>query len=188
MPLGMGAIRKILTRYPDPNRPDEVLMKLLGINLTRNHFMFQGDFYLQTKGTAMGKCFAPAYANIYTADWEETAFSKCEFLPRACIRYLDDIWGIWTHLREDFKTFVQTLNSYHTSIKVEPELHDTEVQFLDTTIFKGPGFQVTGKLDTKLYVKPTDNHSLLHRNSYYPRHVFIGILKSQLLRFSRICT
>lgn len=28
-------------------------------------------------GTAMGKKFAPAYANIYMADWELTALDKC---------------------------------------------------------------------------------------------------------------
>lgn len=188
IPLGMEAIKKILRRYPDPKRPDEILMKLLDISLTRNDFVFQDKFYLQTKGTAMGKRFAPAYANIYMADWEETAFLKCKLLPKIYIRYLDDIWGIWTHSKEDFEVFVQTLNSHHASIKVEPELNDTEVHFLDTTIFKGPDFQSTGKLDAKLYIKPTDNHALLHKNSFHPKHVFTGILKSQLLRFSRICT
>lgn len=188
IPLGMEATRKILTRHPDPSRPDESLLRLLEINLTRNDFLFQDDFYLQIKGTAMGKRFAPAYANIYMADWEDTVFSKCDLLPLAYVRYLDDIWGVWTHSREDFEIFVQSLNSHHASIKVEPVLHETEVHFLDTTIFKGPKFRITGKLDSKLYVKPTDNHALLHRDSYHPKHVFTGILKSQMLRFSRICT
>lgn len=95
----------------------------------------------------------------------------------------NDIWRIWTHTREDFQTFVQTLNSHHTSIKVEPQLHEREVNFLDTTIFKE-----TGKLDSKLYIKPTDTHALLHRSSFHPKHIFSGILKLQIICFFRICT
>lgn len=188
IPLGMAAIQRILNKFPDPTRPDEALMRLLEINLKRNDFNFQDRFYLQTKGTAMGKRFAPAYANIYMAEWEETAFKKCQQLPQIYLRYLDDIFGIWTHSEEEFNNFTKTLNSHHASIKVEPQLNTCEVNFLDTTIYKGPTFSTTGKLDSKLYVKPTDNHALLHKNSFHPKHVFSGILKSQLLRFSRICS
>lgn len=186
--LGMKATKKILESHPDPSRPDDILMRLLEINLKRNDFVFQKNWYLQTKGTAMGKRFAPAYANIYMADWEETAFQKCKLLPVIYLRFLDDIWGVWTHSKEEFETFVQTLNSHHTSIKIEPQLSEKETNFLDTTVFKGSDFEETGKLDTKLFVKPTDTHSLLHRKSFHPKHVFQGIVKSQLLRYSRICS
>lgn len=65
IPLGLGAIRRMLDRHPDLNRLDDCLMRLLEISLIRNDFVFQNKFYLQVKGTAMGKRFAPAYANIY---------------------------------------------------------------------------------------------------------------------------
>ena len=35
------------------------LMRLLHLNLFNNDFTFNGDLYLQTKGVAMGKAFAP---------------------------------------------------------------------------------------------------------------------------------
>lgn len=60
--------------------------------------------------------------------------------------------------------------------------------FLDTTTFKGPDFTETGTLDIRVFVKPTDTHALLHKDSFHPAHTFWGILKSQLLRFRRICT
>ena len=188
IPLGIQAVRDIFDRYPDASRPDEVLLRLLDISLTRNDFVFQDRFYLQIKGTAMGKRFAPAYANIYMAAWEDTVFPTCQLLPAIYLRYLDDIWGVWTHSKAEFEAFVQTLNAHHTSITVEPEIHDTQVNFLDTTTFKGRDFERTNTLDVKLFIKPTDTHALLHRRSFHPRHVFTGILKSQLLRFSRICT
>lgn len=41
--------------------------------------MFNGKNYLQIKGTAMGKKFAPAYANIFMANWEkEVLCQKCQ--------------------------------------------------------------------------------------------------------------
>lgn len=32
---------------------------------------------MQIKGTAMGKKFAPAYDNIFMAEWETSALEKC---------------------------------------------------------------------------------------------------------------
>ena len=43
-------------------------------------------------------------------------------------------------------------------------------------------------LDTKVYFKRTDTHDLLHKASFHPKHTFSGVLKSQLLRFHRICS
>ncbi|PWA28940.1 hypothetical protein CCH79_00019465, partial [Gambusia affinis] len=51
----------------------------------------------------MGKKFAPAYANIFMVDCEEKAIQKCTKKPLHYLRYLDDIWGIWTFNIEEFK-------------------------------------------------------------------------------------
>lgn len=185
---GMEAVEQILQKYPDPRRPDKILLELLHINLTCNDFEFDKSFYLQTKGTAMGKRFSPAYANIYMANWETSVLPKCSKLPLTYLRYLDDIWGVWTHSEEEFTQFVDTLNKHHDSIKLKPVLHTQEINFLDTTTFKGPQFPTTGKLDIKVYFKETDSHALLHKKSFHPKHTFHGILRSQLLRFRRICT
>lgn len=186
--IGMKVVEEFLQKYPDPKRPDTQLLQLLHISLTRNDFQFNGDFFLQRRGTAMGKKFAPAYANIYMAHWEESVFPKCPLKPAQYLRYLDDIWGIWTHSREEFDSFLAVLNSHHPTIKLQAVLDDTSIDFLDTTTFKGPKFSQTGRLDLRVYVKPTDTHALLHKGSFHPTHTFRGILKSQILRFRRICT
>lgn len=112
------------------------------ISLTRNDLIFDEKCYLQITGTAMGKPFSLAYANIYMADWEETAFPKCQKKPDHYFRYLGDIWGVWTHSKEEFEIFVNILNNHHTLIKVEPTTHPTKVDFLDTEVYKGPAFIV----------------------------------------------
>lgn len=42
-------------------------------------------------------------------------------------------------------------------------------------------------LGTRVYFKPTDTHALLHKTSHHPKHTYRGIIKSQLIRFNRIC-
>lgn len=186
--VGLKAVEKCMRQYPDPARPDTYILKLLEINLTRNDFEFDSKFYLQTKGTAMGKKFAPSYANIFMADWEHTALTSAPKRPHAYYRFLDDIWGVWTHSMEDFIKFTDHLNHHQQSIKIKYTVDLNEVNFLDVVSFKGPEFLNTGRLDFRVYFKDTDTHSLLHRHSFHPKHTFRGIIKSQLLRFKRICT
>lgn len=185
---GIQCVKNIFEKYPDPKRPDQELLSLLEINLKRNDFMFNEKYYLQIKGTAMGKKFAPAYANIYMANWEQEVFLKCEKKPAHYFRYLDDIWGIWMGSKEDFDRFVQVLNAHDPSIQLTTEINDQSIDFLDTTVFKGPDFVFNSKLDIKVFFKVTDTHALLHKNSFHPKHTFKGIVKSQILRFKRICT
>lgn len=187
-PAGILAVKNIFQKYPDSKRPEKEILQLLHINLTRNDFEFNGQFYLQVKGTAMGKVFAPSYANIYMSQWESSALASCPKQPLHYYRYLDDIWGIWDHSEEEFHQFLDKLNSYCTSIQLTATLSQTSIDFLDTSTYKGPTFNGTHKLDIKVFFKETDSHSLLYRSSYHPRHTFAGLLKSQLIRFKRICT
>ena len=85
------AVRKSFLKYPDALRPDEKILQLLEINLTRNDFEFDGKFYLPIKGMAMGKKFAPVYANIFMAQWQEQALAKCSNKPLHYLRYLGSL-------------------------------------------------------------------------------------------------
>lgn len=185
---GLQAVKTVFQNNRNIRRPDKELLELLNINLTRNDFVFNEEYFLQIKGTAMGKKFAPSYANIFMAQWEDSALKACKLKPLHYYRYLDDIWGVWTHSEEEFQVFLNTLNTHRDSIKIKSTSSHTSVDFLDTTTFKGKQFAESHVLDIKVYFKDTDTHALLHRSSYHPKHTFAGLLKAQLLRFQRICT
>lgn len=185
---GIQAIKNIFIKYPDSKRPEKELLELLNINLTRNDFEFNNKYFLQIRGTAMGKKFAPAYANIFMAEWEQTALQASSKKPLYYYRYLDDIWGVWDHPREDFDVFLNILNNHNTYIKLKATIDSASVDFLDTTTYKGPNFPQTHKLEIKIFFKKTDTHSLLYKTSHHPKHTYSGIVKSQLLRFYRVCT
>ena len=116
----------------------------------------------------MGKRFAPNYANLFMAEWEKQALRKCNKLPLIYLRYLDDIYGIWTHGDDEYRVFLDILNSHQNCIKLTSVTSKQSIDFLDTTIFKGKRFNSNGHLDSKVYFKPTDTHQLLYKDSFLP--------------------
>ena len=102
----------------------------------------------------MGKKFAPNYANLFLAEWEEKALEKCVVKPSVYWRFLDDIFMIWEHAKEEFYKFVKILITHQT---VKAELSSESMHFLDTVVYKGNRFKETCTFDTKVYFKPTDS-------------------------------
>ncbi len=94
-----------MEKFPNAKRTDESILKLLELSLTKNNFEFDSKFHLQIKGTAMGQIFALSYANSFKASWEEFALSSFLLKPFPYYHFMDDIWGIWTHSREDLIAF-----------------------------------------------------------------------------------
>lgn len=84
--------------------------------------------------------------------------------------------------------FINTLDTYDPSIRLKYKINDQSIDFLDTTIYKGTAFHQNQTLDIKVYFKETDTHALLFKTSFHPKHTYKGLVKSQLIRFKRICT
>ena len=139
--------------------------------------------YLQKKGCAMGTKCAPSYANVFMGWFEEKfIFSLLTNLSDFYLRFIDDIFLIWNSTKTEIDNFLKQFNERHPRIKFEYENSKTEINFLDTTVFK-----VDNKLRTKLYVKPTDRQSYLHSKSECPNSTKKSIAYSQALRFNKIC-
>ena len=185
---GILAVQQALSKTNHPEKFQSYILELLKISLERNDFQFNNQTYLQTWGCAMGKRFAPEYANIFMAKFEQEINELADKKPLIYLRYLDDIFIVWTHSRNDFDQYLKLTNSHLPSIKMKAEIHNNSVDFLDLTIYKGSKFISSGYLDSKVYFKPTDSHQLLHTNSFHPKHTFPGIVKSQILRYHRNCS
>ena len=181
---GLNAIRQAFIDNPDPRRPDDHILELLELSLKTNDFQFNNETFIQTKGTAMGRKYAPSYANIFMAYWEKEAMSKSYLQPSLYYRFLDDIYILWDHGLEQFQNFFNILNDHHHSVSLTARIERDEIDFLDVTTFRAH----SSALHTKMFFKPTDTHSLLNKASFHPKHTFSGILKSQIMRFHRICT
>lgn len=115
---GVECIRQSLKNHPQPKRPDNYIIKLLEITLFRNDFQFFDKTFLQIKGTAMGKKYAPSFANIYMHFWELNALSLSHLKPSLWKRYIDDIFCIWPYSLSELKSFIDHLNSTNPHIKI----------------------------------------------------------------------
>ena len=187
--MGLEAVKKALANSEAFSpKVSAILLQLLHLLLQNNDFKFGISWFLQILGTAMGKPFAPEYANLAMWAWEVLALAACSMAPHLYLRYLDDIFIIWEHSTEDLLIFQNTLNSISPHIQLTLEHSLTSINFLDATVFKGARFMKSGVLDTKAFFKPTDTHTLLHRDSFHPPHTFKGIALSQAIRFNRLCT
>ena len=141
--------------------------------------------YLQTKGCAMGTKCAPSYANLFMGKFErDHLYPKIKGKCLTYLRYIDDILLIWTASKQELDEFIAYANTIHSTIKFEFTTSETEIDFLDTTIYKNKN----NKIATKLFKKPTDRSAFLHRKSAHPENQKTNIPYGQTLRIKRIST
>ena len=182
IPNNKAAIHALSTHTPHP--PLQDFRTFLSFILKQNFFLFNDQHYLQTQGTTMGTRMAPSYANIFMAALEKRMLhnSPQNLQPLTWLRFIDDIFMLWTHGPQNLTHFLQHLNSFHPTIKFTHQQSHTSVNFLDTTI------RLTEQrtLQSPLYTKPTDKGLLLHQSSYHPNACKKGIINSQALRYRQI--
>ena len=99
--------------------------------------------------------------------------------PLIWIRYIDNIFLIWTHGEGKLIEFINKLNSFHPTIAFASSHSTQEINFLDTTIC----IDDDHSLKSYIYIKPTDCLPFLHRNSYHPLSCEMGLVYSQILRY-----
>ena len=58
----------------------------------------------------MGSKLTPALATIYIGDLEESFIESQELKLDLWVRYIDDIFTIWSHSLKKFDTFLRDLN------------------------------------------------------------------------------
>ncbi|XP_064641362.1 uncharacterized protein LOC135496144 [Lineus longissimus] len=183
---GKTAVERILAPHRDTNTipTNFSLVLLLDAVLTMNNFEFNGENYLQTGGVAMGTKVAPYLANIFMAHFEETHVYTYHLQPLTWVRFIDDVFQIWTHGRRELDLFIQHLNDCHPTIKFTAEISSQSVNFLDTVV----SINEDRNIITSLYCKPTDAHNYLLFSSAHPRHCLKSTPYSQFLRIRRICS
>lgn len=184
----LQTVRDIFNDFPDPRRPDEELLNLLEITLTRNDFAFGEQTFLQVCGAAMGKPYSPSLADVYLKKFDRAAKYGFHIKPKIYWRYLDDVYLIWPGTAQELKQYQDFLNSIIPGITVNLVAKHNIIEFLDTRTYKYITPQNKCLLKTKIFFKHTDTHQLLHKQSYHPKHTFKGLLKSQFIRFKRICS
>ena len=170
-----AAVDYLSTNTSDPVQPEpEVIGELISLVVENNVFEFNDKHYLQTQGTAMGTKMAPAYANLFMGKIENKlqAMTDKIFIWK---RFIDDIFIIWTGTNMELEQFIHKANSMHETIKFTFEVDETNLTFLDTTVYKGPTFTDTNTLDIKTHIKATNKQLYVQATSYHPLSCKEGI-------------
>ena len=129
--------KEALDKHSPQTKLSQQLLKLLDITLKNNDFEFNGDYFLQICGTAMGKSYAPGLADLYMQELDEKACN--DFKPDLIdlyFRFLDDIFFVWNGTVMELTEFENYLNALIPGIKIFFNVSEESINFLDTTIYK----------------------------------------------------
>ena len=180
---GIQSTKEMLAIHkpPDTLPHNSYITELLELVLTNNHFEFNGEFYHQLSGTAMGTKLATSYSNLFMTKFEDKYVFTYPLQPQLWKRFIDDIFLIWPHGRNSLTKFIGHLNTVHPTIRFTSDISETEISFLDLTIYIEQSI-----LYTRIYTKPTDRHMYLNYFSEHPMSLKKSIPYSQFLRLKKI--
>jgi hypothetical protein len=181
---GIAFVRQLMREHPDliPAPLATFITALLTIVMENNYFQFNGEFYKQKKGTAMGTPAAVIFANIFMFILERKELKRYKNDIVFYKRYLDDIILFVNGNSEAIKASLQSMQA---NIKLEFQESDTTATFLDITFFKGPRFNARRILDTKVHQKQLNAYLYVPYASSHPDSTKRGYITAELKRYVR---
>ena len=138
--------------------------RLLEFCITSTYFSFQGKYYEQVEGAAMGSPLSPIVANIYMETFEVEAIRSAPSPPKFWKRFVDDTFTILESSKKE--EFLTHLNSIDQQIQftAEESREDGAMPFLDILVTPGKD----GSISTSVYRKPTHTDLYLQWESHHP--------------------
>ena len=189
---GMKVVEAVL-RDPDVsplhNQPTllGLVLALLRLVLTFNVFKYNGEYWLQLIGTAMGTPAACAYANIFMYGIEISLVS--EWIQsrdlHLYLRLIDDVFALLRTAKATL--FVDALNKLCPGIAFTSVISKTRVTMLDVEVYRGARWlQPDGRhlYDYMVYQKPHNLYQYICFDSAHPLSVKRALITGELLRYA----
>jgi hypothetical protein len=167
------------------NLTKDQFKRLLLYAVKQNHFMFEGKYYDQIDGVAMGSPLGPVLANIYISHLETNALNDYkDSLPMVYKRYVDDTFLIFENIEASDK-FFDYMNTRNDNIKFTRENECNNcISFLDVLVTRDS----EGSLSTSVYRKPNFSGLYMKFNSFVPAQFKRSLVHGLLNRAWRICS
>ena len=195
--LGKSASKEYLdSRYTNNSCVDDQdslkvttksILDALELCVKNNYFKFNSQVYKQAGGVGTGIKLAPPFACLGVGKFEKIAFnSNHELLDLILLwkRYIDDVFMLFNGSKEQCKELVDWLNTLMPGvIKFKFEYSKKNIEFLDLDIRIE-----NGRIETNLFVKPTNLQLFLDYHSNHPQHCKEGIVFSQAIRLIERCS
>ena len=137
------------------------IVTLLEFCLKNTCFLFQGKYYEQVQGAAMGSPISPLTANLFMEEFEVKALSTAPYAPCLWLRFVDGFYVI-----QKAEHSQQLLDHISTQdplkqFTMEEQKQGLSLPFLDTQVSQGPNNTPI----TTFYRKPTHTDQYLHWDS-----------------------
>ena len=153
--------------------------QLLQFAVKDSLFIFNGKYFIQCDGVAMGSPLGPHLANVFLCAKEDIWLTKCptKFAPTYYIRYMDDTFVMFSSI-DHIKKFHKYLNSRHKNMTFTYEVeHDNCLPFLDVLVTREGD-----SLLTSIYRKPTFSGLYTNFYSYISEKYKKGLIFSLIFR------
>ena len=159
--------------------------ELLSICMSESLVLFDGEFYKQIDGVAMGSSLGPSLANIFLCFHEQIWLDNCplEFKPVVYRRFVDDTFLLFRS-RDHIEKFRSYLNCQHPNIKFTSEVEENNsISFLDIKINRD-----LNSFCTSIYRKPTFSGVFTNFESFIPLSYKTGLILTLLYRAFKLCS
>ncbi|XP_018399456.1 PREDICTED: uncharacterized protein LOC108777143 [Cyphomyrmex costatus] len=125
-------------------------------------------------GAAMGSSISLVVANIFTEHFEEESLRKATSKSEIWYRYVDDIFVIWKHGKDELDKFLNFVNQHpihlNTNIRFTMEIEENGMlPFLDVLVTKKTHWAIRAfSISDKEHLQTELNHlkETLQRNGY----------------------
>jgi hypothetical protein len=157
----INSLKKWLNSLQLDHKSIDEYIRLTNLVMNQNFFQFQGKFYQQDYGAAMGNPLSPFIANVFMTHFETEFKNKFSYFPSVFVRYVDDIFAIFDTTKYSIDQFINDLNSLYPSIKFTYELEkNNQLAFLDLLLTRNV------KISYDVYRKPTHTNNYIHHDSF----------------------
>ena len=135
--------REALNNRENPEIPTETIVDLAELVLRNNNFEFNENHYLQTLGTAIGTKMTHSYANFFMDRLERRLLSQAQVKPYIWLRYIDDVFMVWTGIELELVEFLNYTNEAHDTSKFTWDWFRERINYLDDQVTNN-----NGRIDT----------------------------------------
>ena len=153
--------------------------KLLSLSTKGTVFFFNGHYYRQKDGVAMGSPLGPALANSFLSHHEKAWLEECplSFSPIFFARYVDDIF-VLLRSKEHIAKIAKYLSSKHPNIRFTYEEENENIlPFLDVNVYRD-----ADKFSSTVHRKDTFSGVYTDFKSFMPDTYKKGLISTLLYR------
>lgn len=159
----------------------ETLLELINYCFDSGYFIFEGNYYLQEEGCAMGSPASPSIAMIGVDYVIEKALTKLSFDIPVLTAYVDDLFMTIPADKSDI--ILTVFNSIDSKIQftLEEEVSG-KLPYLDVLVWRTE----EGSLVTSWFRKSYNSGRILNYNSNHPLSQKLGVVQGFLNRAIRL--